>query len=151
MRLAPADRLPRQLRTSVYLLDGSRRPWPPRLRRAVSIVRSEPVAVGSLSLAERLRAELRRLGGAVGESCCHIVPLIIGEARAAAVLSRRLEEQGLLVTAIRPPSVPEGSARLRISVTAGHSEADVEQLWRHFGTASHPKPEPYGLESLQAA
>ena len=43
-------------------------------------------------------------------------------------LSRRLEEHGLLIPAIRPPSVPDGTARLRISVTAGHSEADVMQL-----------------------
>jgi 8-amino-7-oxononanoate synthase len=43
-------------------------------------------------------------------------------------LSRRLEADGLLVPAIRPPSVPEGAARLRISVTAGHTEEDVGRL-----------------------
>jgi 8-amino-7-oxononanoate synthase len=54
--------------------------------------------------------------------------LIVGAPREALALSRRLEEQGLLVPAIRPPSVPEGTARLRISVTAGHTDADVDQL-----------------------
>jgi len=98
-------------------------------RRAVAIVREEPERRRHVAaLAEQLRQGLRELGGAMAESCCQIVPLIVGEARAAVALSRRLEEQGLLVPAIRPPSVPQGSARLRISVTAGHSEADIGQL-----------------------
>ncbi len=88
-------------------------------RRAVSIARQEPERRHQvLALAERLRRELREVGGRVGDSCCQIVPLIIGESRQALALSRRLKEHGLLVPAIRPPSVPEGSARLRISVTA---------------------------------
>ena len=43
-------------------------------------------------------------------------------------MSARLEDRGLLVPAIRPPSVPEGTARLRISLSAGHTEDDVERL-----------------------
>lgn len=98
-------------------------------RRAVNLVRQEPEGRRHvLALAERLRHELRELGGIVGDSCCQIVPLIVGEARQAVALSRRLQEQGLLVPAIRPPSVPDGSARLRISVTAAHTEADVSRL-----------------------
>ena len=56
------------------------------------------------------------------------MPVIVGEAQAAVELSSRLEERGLLVPAIRPPSVPEGTARLRISLTAGHTEEDVQRL-----------------------
>lgn len=98
-------------------------------RRAVAIVRQEPERRRQvLALAERLRRELRELGGNVGASCCQIVPLLIGEARQTMALSRRLEEYGLLAPAIRPPSVPEGTARLRISVTAAHTEADVISL-----------------------
>ncbi|MGH7058467.1 MAG: aminotransferase class I/II-fold pyridoxal phosphate-dependent enzyme, partial [Acetobacteraceae bacterium] len=98
-------------------------------RCAVDVVRQEPERRRHvLALAERLRRQLREMGGVIGDSCCHIVPLIIGDAREAVRLSRRLEEDGLLVPAIRPPSVPNGTARLRISVTAGHSEADVLQL-----------------------
>jgi 8-amino-7-oxononanoate synthase len=98
-------------------------------RRAVQIARSEPQRRRHvLALAERLRRELREMGGEAGDSCCQIMPLIVGEAREAMALSRRLEKQGLLVPAIRPPSVPEGAARLRISVTAGHTDADVDQL-----------------------
>ena len=57
-----------------------------------------------------------------------IVPVVIGEAAAALAASERLLEQGFLVTAIRPPTVPAGTARLRITFSAGHSEADVEAL-----------------------
>jgi len=98
-------------------------------RRAVAIARQEPERRRRvLSLAKRLRRELRELGCIVGDSLCQIVPLIVGEARHAVALSCRLEELGLLVPAIRPPSVPKGSARLRISLTAGHTEEDVIQL-----------------------
>jgi 8-amino-7-oxononanoate synthase len=98
-------------------------------RRAVAIVRQEPERRQHvLALAERLRRELRALGVRVGDSRCQIVPLIVGEARRAVAVSRRLEERGLLVPAIRPPSVPEASARLRLSVTAGHTVNDVMQL-----------------------
>jgi 8-amino-7-oxononanoate synthase len=97
--------------------------------RAVQLVISEPQRRQRvLALAEMLRKDLREWGGSVGDSCCQIVPLLVGDARAAVSLSRRLEKDGLLVPAIRPPSVPEGGARLRISVTAGHSEEDVSQL-----------------------
>jgi 8-amino-7-oxononanoate synthase len=98
-------------------------------RRAVAVVRQEPERRRHvLALAERLRQELRKSGGNIGASCTQIVPLIVGEAREAVLLSRRLEEEGLLIPAIRPPSVPEGSARLRLSVTAAHTEVEVMRV-----------------------
>ena len=57
-----------------------------------------------------------------------IVPVVIGEAAAALAASARLLAEGFLVTAIRPPTVPAGTARLRITFSAGHSEADVAAL-----------------------
>jgi 8-amino-7-oxononanoate synthase len=57
-----------------------------------------------------------------------IVPLIVGEADAALAASRRLEEEGFLVIAIRPPTVPAGTARLRFTFTAQHRDADIERL-----------------------
>jgi 8-amino-7-oxononanoate synthase len=97
--------------------------------QAVALVREEPVRRQRvLALAERLREGLRGLGLDTGPSCCQIVPVIIGDPERAVALSKRLEEQGLLVPAIRPPSVPAGTSRLRISVTAGHTEADVQRL-----------------------
>jgi 8-amino-7-oxononanoate synthase len=104
-------------------------------RRAVALVEEEPERRRRvLDLAGRLRQQVRGLGYDVGGSCCQIVPLIVGEPRAALALSRRLEERGLLVPAIRPPSVPEGSSRLRISLTAGHDEEDVSRLVEALGT-----------------
>ncbi len=86
-------------------------------RQAVAIVRSEP------DRRRHLLALAARLGAAVP-----IVPVIVGTPGAALRLSRRLRRQGLLVPAIRPPSVPDGTARLRISLTAGHTMEDVERL-----------------------
>jgi 8-amino-7-oxononanoate synthase len=57
-----------------------------------------------------------------------IVPVIYGETDAAMNASAMLADQGLLVIAIRPPTVPEGTARLRITFSARHEEADVRRL-----------------------
>jgi 8-amino-7-oxononanoate synthase len=78
----------------------------------------------------------RRLGGA-------IAPVIVGEAEQAVRLSRALHDDGFVVPAIRPPTVPPGTARLRISCSAAHTSADVAHLVlaleRHLGRhhASH--------------
>jgi 8-amino-7-oxononanoate synthase len=81
-----------------------------------------------LALAEALRRRLRAAGLSVGPSACQIVPVLVGDPAAAVTLSRRLRREGLLVPAIRPPSVPEGTSRLRVSLTAGHTAEDVERL-----------------------
>jgi 8-amino-7-oxononanoate synthase len=57
-----------------------------------------------------------------------IQPLIVGESRAALALSEELAKRGLLVPAIRPPTVPRGTARLRISLSADHTPHDVSLL-----------------------
>ena len=57
-----------------------------------------------------------------------IVPVIIGSAEAALAASARLEAEGYLVVAIRPPTVPDGAARLRVAFSAAHSDADVARL-----------------------
>jgi 8-amino-7-oxononanoate synthase len=98
-------------------------------RRAVAIVRAEPEARRRLQgLADLLRDQLHRHGLDPGPSRSQIIPVVVGDARAALALSRSLEGKGLLVPAIRPPSVPEGTARLRVSLTAGHTEEDVCRL-----------------------
>ena len=72
----------------------------------------------------------RRLTRALGlpEAQSAIVPLTLGTAERALAASRRLEDEGFLVVAIRPPTVPEGTARLRIAFTAGHADADIDRL-----------------------
>ncbi|WP_417493042.1 8-amino-7-oxononanoate synthase [Maricaulis sp.] len=57
-----------------------------------------------------------------------IVPVILGSANAALEASSRLRQAGFLVTAIRPPTVPRGTARLRITFSAAHDEADIDRL-----------------------
>lgn len=97
---------------------------------ALDLIEREPQRREKLlSLANRLRAELGdRLGFDLGGSTSQIVPIIVGEAEAAVQLSRRLEEGGFLIPAIRPPTVPRGRSRLRISLSAGHDPADVDRL-----------------------
>ena len=74
----------------------------------------------------------RRFTTALGlpEAQTPIVPIILGEAQAALDASARLLEAGMLVTAIRPPTVPDGTARLRITFSAAHAEGEVDVLAR---------------------
>jgi 7-keto-8-aminopelargonate synthetase-like enzyme len=103
-------------------------------RRAVAVVAAEPERRRRLlDLADLLRDQLRGAGFPESGSRCQIVPVVIGESRAAVEVSARLEAGGLLVPAIRPPSVPEGTARLRISLTARHTEEDVIRLVAALG------------------
>jgi 8-amino-7-oxononanoate synthase len=98
-------------------------------RRALRIVQQEPQRRRAvLRLAALLRRELQSLGHEPRDSQCQIVPLIIGDSAAALSLSIALRAQGLLVPAIRPPSVPDGTARLRISLTASHTEEHIRLL-----------------------
>jgi 8-amino-7-oxononanoate synthase len=59
-----------------------------------------------------------------------IVPVVLGDARRALAASRLLAQHGFLVTAIRPPTVPDGTARLRITFQATHGREDVLKLAR---------------------
>jgi 8-amino-7-oxononanoate synthase len=62
------------------------------------------------------------------EAQSSIVPLVLGTAEAALAASRHLAEHGFLVTAIRPPTVPKGTARLRFTFTAQHPDFEIERL-----------------------
>lgn len=98
-------------------------------RRALHIIDEEPERRRHLlDLGVRLRDRLRRIGYLATGAQAQIVPIVVGEARLAVELSNRLAEHGLLVPAIRPPSVPDGTACLRISLTAGHTEDDLQRL-----------------------
>jgi len=76
----------------------------------------------------RFRSRCQELGFQLTHSATPIQGLLLGSADAALQASRLLEAQGLLVTAIRPPTVPAGTARLRITFSAAHSMADLERL-----------------------
>jgi len=79
-------------------------------------------------LIARFRRGAAQLGLPLLASASAIQPLLLGDAQAALEAARRLEARGLLVTAIRPPTVPRGQARLRITLSAAHTEAQVDQL-----------------------
>lgn len=85
------------------------------------------------ALGERLRSGLRNLGLETGASTTQIVPAIIGEAAAAVALSRKLADRGVFAAAIRPPTVPAGTSRLRLALRATQSEADVDLLLAAIG------------------
>lgn len=96
---------------------------------AVRIARDEDWRREKLqALIGRFRAGAAQLGLPLVDSRSAIQPLIIGEAVRAGAASRALAGAGFLVTAIRPPTVPQGKARLRVTLSTAHSEADVDRL-----------------------
>ena len=87
----------------------------------------DELRVGLRRRCEQLAAGLTELGiRAVAETA--IFPVVLGSEERALAVAGRLEEDGLLVQPIRPPTVPEGGCRLRIVVTAAHRESHVDQL-----------------------
>jgi 8-amino-7-oxononanoate synthase len=91
---------------------------------ALDLIEREP-GYAALPLAKAMR--FTSLTG-LPEAQSPIVPLIVGEADAALAASRQLEAEGFLVTAIRPPTVPAGTARLRFTFTAAHPDSEIERL-----------------------
>lgn len=97
--------------------------------RSLQLLRSEHWRREHLaSLIAQFRQGAQQLGLTLMESFTPIQPILIGDAGRALQLSHLLRERGLLVTAIRPPTVPAGSARLRVTLSAAHTGAQVEQL-----------------------
>jgi len=76
----------------------------------------------------QLHADLASLGRFRSQAQSHIVPIMIGPSRRAVDVSRELWQRRMFAPAIRPPTVPEGTARLRISVTALHTDEHLIQL-----------------------
>ena len=80
------------------------------------------------ALIARFRNGAAQLGLPLTDSPSAIQPLLLGDAQAALDVARTLEQRGLLVTAIRPPTVPQGQARLRITLSAAHEDEHVDRL-----------------------
>lgn len=81
-----------------------------------------------LGHAATLRRALEGLGLDTGGSSTHIVPVLLGDEERALRVARELDARGILGVAIRPPTVPEGTSRIRLSLSAAHDEADVATL-----------------------
>ncbi|NOQ36176.1 MAG: 8-amino-7-oxononanoate synthase [Methylococcaceae bacterium] len=80
------------------------------------------------SLSTQFRQGAEQLGLTLMDSNSAIQPILIGETQKAVAISQRLLEQGFLVTAIRPPTIPKGKARLRVTFSANHQTKDVDAL-----------------------
>lgn len=91
---------------------------------ALNVMEAEP------ELGRRSLANARLFGSLIGQDNVQstIVPVLYGEADVAMRASATLAQQGFLVTAIRPPTVPEGTARLRFTFSARHKEEDIRRL-----------------------
>ncbi len=110
-------------------------------RASLRLIDAEPWRRDHLrTLIARFRAGALELGLELMDSFTPIQPLMVGDTARAVRLSAALWERGLLITAIRPPTVPKGTARLRVTLSAAHSEAHVDRLlqaldevWRECG------------------
>jgi 8-amino-7-oxononanoate synthase len=80
------------------------------------------------ALIKQFRDGAQAIGLELMDSFTPIQPILIGDSGRALRLSQMLRERGLMVTAIRPPTVPAGSARLRVTLSAAHSQAQVQLL-----------------------
>ena len=97
--------------------------------QSLEIIRQKPeLRQYVISTAELLRFRLRELGFEVPQGQGPIVPVILGTPERTLAAAAHLESQGFLVAAIRPPTVPHDTSRLRITVTAQTSLEDLAQL-----------------------
>jgi 8-amino-7-oxononanoate synthase len=103
-------------------------------RVALGVARKESWRRFKLTaLTTRFRRGAQQLGLPLMDSNTPIQPLLLGENQAVLDAAKALEQRGFLVSAIRPPTVPEGRARLRITLSAAHSEAQVDALLQALG------------------
>ncbi|MBB64165.1 MAG: 8-amino-7-oxononanoate synthase [Waddliaceae bacterium] len=89
--------------------------------------------------AKLLREELRKLDYDTGLSDSHLIPLIMGKENNALDLSNYLKSHKILAMAIRPPTVPSGESRLRLSIRLNHSEEDFEALFTALASYKGPR------------
>jgi len=105
-------------------------------RAALALIRQESGRRERLvSLVTRFRAAAHAAGVPLGASTTPIQPILLGSPAAALAAQRQLAAAGYWVIAIRPPTVPAGSARLRITLSAEHTEAQVDALAAELGAA----------------
>jgi 8-amino-7-oxononanoate synthase len=115
-------------------------PGPPAMAGALAaleLLQERPHRVQRLrSNARALRGALAAEGFPVADSEMHIVPLVVGEERAAMRLCQQGIERGVFAQAIRPPTVPAGTARLRLTAMASHTATELRMAAEIFGDAA---------------
>ncbi|MFO1064577.1 MAG: 8-amino-7-oxononanoate synthase [Pirellulales bacterium] len=85
------------------------------------------------AMSKRLRVQLREQNWNTLDGDSPIIPVIVGDSEGALRISQRLRDSGLIVPAIRPPTVPHRTARLRISLSASHTDEELSRLIRALG------------------
>ena len=101
---------------------------------ALDVVEGEPRRRQRLrKLGEALRSGLNAAGYSTGPSETQIIPVILGQAEAALAMEQRLRDAGVLAKAVRPPTVPEGTSRIRFNVMATHEDADIRRVLNAVG------------------
>ena len=129
------DWLTNSARTFIYTT-GLSPPAVAAATEAVDIVRREPERRQRLwDNAALMRSRLTDLGFRIGPSRSPILPLLVGDAERAVSFSAALLHRGVFVPAIRPPTVPVGTARLRIVPMATHTHEDVETAVQAFAAS----------------
>ena len=96
---------------------------------ALDIIEKQPALINKLwKNRERFMNGLQSLGINTGDSETPIIPIIIGDSAKALKASDKLFEYGIYATAIRPPTVPVGAARIRTTVMASHADDDIDMV-----------------------
>jgi 8-amino-7-oxononanoate synthase len=135
-----SEEMVRYLINSARPLIFSTAPSPPSVAGALTaleLLEEEPEQVGRLHDAARaLRGALAQEGFAVKESDMHIVPLVVGESESATSLCQAALERGVFAQAIRPPTVPEGTSRLRLATMASHGIDELRHAAKALGEAA---------------
>jgi glycine C-acetyltransferase/8-amino-7-oxononanoate synthase len=135
-----SEEMVRYLINTARSLIFSTAPPPPAVAGALAALEllvERPHRVERLrSNARALRTGLAREGFPVAENEMHIVPLIAGEERAAMSLCQQALEQGVFAQAIRPPTVPPGTSRLRLTAMASHTASELRMAAGVFGDAA---------------
>lgn len=126
-------------------------PPPPALaaaQAALELMQEHPRLIEDLHAAAReLRAALREQGFPVQEGDMHIVPLLVGEERATVALCEAAIERGVFAQAIRPPTVPPGTSRLRLAAMSAHTPQQMRDAARVLRQAAEQiglDPSPVG-------
>ena len=98
--------------------------------KAIELIQAEPQRRGHLcEMSSWLRNKLKQAGFDTLNSQTQIIPVVIGDAKQAVLLSKRLLDAGFLVPAIRPPTVAPGTSRLRVSLSSDHDFDQVKELF----------------------
>lgn len=107
------------------------------VQAALEIVRGTEGDQRRRDVSARATQLRKRLSGVGGAETSAIAPLVVGDDQRVMALSAAVLERRVFIQGIRPPTVPEGTARLRISLSAGHSPEDIETIARSVSEATH--------------